>query len=231
MRCRPGPVRPRRAGHGPRRAARRPADASPRPPCGPRSPGRHSRPRGWGWCARGRARRAQWLGASPRSLRGLRWPPGPPAAQGTDSGAVWTTESGTTPRGHRDRKAGPARKKPDAPPTAVYRSWPAAHCLPSGLSPSVQEFHLLNRPLAADGSRTVTAGSELHRPRSALLLLMSVQLQSATPGSRPCGRSAVGCLTAPPARRLSQRARVIRHSGKEPAPTLSRTDPRWRQFW
>jgi len=31
----------------------------------------------------------------------------------------------------------------------------AAHCLPSGLSPSVQEFHLVNRPLAADGSRTV----------------------------------------------------------------------------
>ncbi len=39
-------------------------------------------------------------------------------------------------------------------------------CLPSGLSPSVLEFHQVNRPLAAAGSRTVTAGSELHRPRS-----------------------------------------------------------------
>ena len=39
-------------------------------------------------------------------------------------------------------------------------------CLPSGLSPSVQDFHLVNRPLAAVGSRTVTAGSEFHRPRS-----------------------------------------------------------------
>ncbi len=41
-----------------------------------------------------------------------------------------------------------------------------ACCLPSGLSPSVLEFHQVNRPLAAVGSRTVTAGSELHRPRS-----------------------------------------------------------------
>ncbi len=40
-------------------------------------------------------------------------------------------------------------------------------CLPSGLSPSVLEFHQVNRPLDAVGSRTVTAGSELHRPRSA----------------------------------------------------------------
>ena len=41
--------------------------------------------------------------------------------------------------------------------------------LPSGLSPSVQDFHLVNRPLAAAGSRTVTAGSEFHRPRSTCL--------------------------------------------------------------
>jgi hypothetical protein len=38
--------------------------------------------------------------------------------------------------------------------------------LPSGLSPSVVEFHHIGRPLAAAGSRTVTAGSELHRPRN-----------------------------------------------------------------
>ncbi|GHC85656.1 hypothetical protein GCM10010349_71310 [Streptomyces flavofungini] len=60
----------------------------------------------------------------------------------------------------------------------------AAHCLPSGLSPSVQEFHLVNRPLEAAGSRTVTAGSELHRPRSALLLVPD---QCATPGQGRAG--------------------------------------------
>jgi hypothetical protein len=37
---------------------------------------------------------------------------------------------------------------------------------PSGLSPSVQDFHLVNRSLAANGSRTVTAGSEFHRSQS-----------------------------------------------------------------
>src|SRR5204862_322916 len=42
----------------------------------------------------------------------------------------------------------------------------AACILPSGLSPSVPEFRRIGRPLAAAGSRTVTAGSEFHRPRS-----------------------------------------------------------------
>ncbi len=42
-----------------------------------------------------------------------------------------------------------------------------ARVLPSGLSPSAPEFHRVSRPLAADGSRTVTAGSDFHRPRSA----------------------------------------------------------------
>lgn len=37
--------------------------------------------------------------------------------------------------------------------------------LPSGLSPSVVEFHHINPLLEAEGSRTVTAGSDLHRPR------------------------------------------------------------------
>ena len=45
-----------------------------------------------------------------------------------------------------------------------------ARCLPSGLSPSVLEFHQVHRPLVAVGSRTVTAGSDLHRPRSTHLL-------------------------------------------------------------
>ncbi len=58
---------------------------------------------------------------------------------------------------------------PDGPYATVRtagRHTPA-RVLPSGLSPSVPEFHRVHRPLAADGSRTVTAGSEFHRPRSA----------------------------------------------------------------
>ncbi len=51
---------------------------------------------------------------------------------------------------------------------------PRACCLPSGLSPSVLEFHQVSRPLAADGSRTLTAGSEFHRPRSTLTPIASV---------------------------------------------------------
>src|SRR5215216_4222884 len=45
--------------------------------------------------------------------------------------------------------------------------------LPSGLSPSVVEFHHIGRPLDVVGSRTVTAGSELHRPRNTRELLYS----------------------------------------------------------
>ncbi len=37
--------------------------------------------------------------------------------------------------------------------------------LPSGLSPSVVELHHISPLLEAEGSRTVTAGSDLHRPR------------------------------------------------------------------
>src|SRR5699024_8027420 len=45
--------------------------------------------------------------------------------------------------------------------------WSAhARCLPSGLSPSVPDFHRFNRPMDSAGSRTVTAGSDFHRPRS-----------------------------------------------------------------
>ena len=38
--------------------------------------------------------------------------------------------------------------------------------LSSGLSPSVLEFHQIHRSLDVNGSRTLTAGSELHRPRN-----------------------------------------------------------------
>jgi hypothetical protein len=51
--------------------------------------------------------------------------------------------------------------------------------LPSGLSPSVVEFHHINPPLEAEGSRTVTAGSDLHRPRYTREL--STRRQHSTP--------------------------------------------------
>jgi hypothetical protein len=65
------------------------------------------------------------------------------------------------------------------------RRHPLARFLPSGLSPSVLESHQVHRPMASAGSRTttrrppgevasVTAGSELHRPRSTLALSLPV---------------------------------------------------------
>jgi hypothetical protein len=58
-------------------------------------------------------------------------------------------------------------------------------CLPSGFSPSVLEFHQVNRPLAADGSRTLTAGSELHRPRSTCRLVCHPPDRTTERGSGP----------------------------------------------
>ncbi len=85
------------------------------------------------------------------------------------------------------------------------RRRPSACCLPSGLSPSVLEFHQVNRPLAAVGSRTVTAGSELHRPRS------TRRSVSATHG--PCGPHPPVCTAArrrPPHDLRHRRAPVVR---------------------
>src|SRR5699024_6002406 len=86
--------------------------------------------------------------------------------------------TGYSLRSGADPGVGDGARTPEAhlPPG---RRPPCAHYLPSGLSPSVQEFHLVNRPLAAVGSRTVTAGSELHRPRSARTSVR--RAQSATP--------------------------------------------------
>ena len=50
--------------------------------------------------------------------------------------------------------------------TAPVRRGVSRVRFPSGLSPSVQEFHLVSRSLDATGSRTVTAGSDFHRPQS-----------------------------------------------------------------
>src|SRR5699024_9033455 len=71
----------------------------------------------------------------------------------------------------------------DADHRAGYRPGDLArtHFLPSGLLPSVQEFHLVNRPLAATGSRTFTAGSDFHRPRSALASTAILAQSSQTP--------------------------------------------------
>jgi hypothetical protein len=93
-------------------------------------------------CRRGRRQRAQ-EGGRTRLLRTL---------------TPFRGSEHETPRGQR----------PGATALAVCRV--AAHYLPSGLSPSVLEFHQVNQLLEAAGSRTITAGSELHRPRSARTL-------------------------------------------------------------
>jgi hypothetical protein len=59
----------------------------------------------------------------------------------------------------RDTAAAPGLRRPGG-------ALPRTCCLPSGLSPSVPEFHQVSRPMDSAGSRTITAGSELHRPRS-----------------------------------------------------------------
>lgn len=57
---------------------------------------------------------------------------------------------------------------PGAQPGAAADGYRACF-LPSGLSPSVPELHRINRATAMrHGSRTVTAGSDFHRPRSTL---------------------------------------------------------------
>ena len=73
----------------------------------------------------------------------------------------WGETHQVAPRVHRalrGRRCGGARLVACVDVTCVR--------FPSGLSPSVQELHLINRSLAVTGSRTFTAGSELHRPQS-----------------------------------------------------------------
>ena len=59
--------------------------------------------------------------------------------------------------------------------------------LPSGLSPSAQEFHLVNHTLAGCGSRAVTAGSGFHRsPEHACAdCIIPQRRQPATAGDQP----------------------------------------------
>src|SRR5215213_10422226 len=95
---------------------------------------------------------ARWARAPGRALGGT--PPEPAADGGR---AATATENGD----------GRRRPGPSGPSTA-------ARLLPSGLSPSVLEFHQVNRPLAAVGSRTVTAGSDFHRPRSTRAAWVSI---------------------------------------------------------
>src|SRR5664279_6486102 len=60
------------------------------------------------------------------------------------------------------------RSHHDGPTTDLTGQQSRRRCcyLSSGLSPSAQEFRLVHRPLDAVGSRTLTAGSGLHRSRS-----------------------------------------------------------------
>ena len=92
-------------------------------------------------------RRGQHQGAAHRVA--LRW-----CGRHVSSGPVGLTDSGDD--GGLDGSTADGR--PTATTTCVR--------FPSGLSPSVQDFHLVNRSLGVSGSRTLTAGSELHRPQS-----------------------------------------------------------------
>ncbi len=113
--------------------------------CGPSGPSatRTAPTRGWGR-RRGRAAPARGRAA--------------PTARHHQARSPWVLLPSPSPGSGGSREGAQATGAHSAPVTTC--------CLPSGLSPSVEESHLVNRSLAASGSRTVTAGSELHRPRS-----------------------------------------------------------------
>ena len=94
----------------------------------------------------------------------------------------YNDRSGVDPTLESERRPGQAIDESDTtPPPAGHAAALRTCYLPSGLSPSVLEFHQINRPLAAAGSRTITAGSELHRPRST-----SLQYARIGAGGRDC---------------------------------------------
>ena len=165
---RPPGHRPSRAPR-PRRAARRRARGSPRRPTSP-SRSRTTQPTtGFGMGGLPTAR-GQLDGTAHRGHLDAR-----SATRSLPcSGALRAFAGELGGRAHR-------RTPPAAAPTALER--PRVR-LPSGLSPSVPEFHQVNRPLdCATGSRTVTAGSEFHRPRSTLCV-RTCRSQCATHSSR-----------------------------------------------
>ena len=124
-----GPVARRRRGQRPRRADRRPARAGPRRPPRPRRPARQRPRSGWGgWPHRPR-RTARPRGASPQSRS--RSATGRSLSFGRDPGAPGSGVGRVA-----DESAGPRALRTSADP---------ACCLPSGLSPSVPEFHRVNR--------------------------------------------------------------------------------------
>src|SRR5690606_22812356 len=89
-------------------------------------------------------------------------------------------------------------------------------CLPSGLSPSVLEFHQISRPLVAVGSRTVTAGSEFHRPRSAYHHYRPIRRPGPSSGLAQPAERGTGVL--PPGQRHVIRSRCAGTSSRPSGP-------------
>src|SRR5690606_16135738 len=83
---------------------------------------------------------------------------------------------------------------------------------PSGLSPSVQEFHLVSLGPWALGSRTVTAGSEFHRPQCT---------RASSARREPTVAGSAGRMTADERRRPS-----IRRTTRRPPADLLPLAPR-----
>ncbi len=148
QRCRRRPGRRPAPARRPRRAGRRPARAGPRPR--PRRPGRGRQRRrsGWDGWPRRPTRTARRRGASPLPRARLA------TRCSLCSGAL--RGSAGKPACGRRRVAGGSR-----PPTDVERP---ACCLPSGLSPSVPEFHRVNRPGRSHGWCVPDAGRGLSPP-------------------------------------------------------------------
>ena len=222
MPWRPRPARPRARARRPRRAGCRRRGASPRPRPRRRARRARSRPAGWRrppgpWAASARARRIIAV-----SLVGVALPC-PALVLETDGRAPGDVQAGLL-TGHVASATAVGTADPVVPLSrAAYH--PDFHRR-SGSSTQV------NRPLAAVGSRTVTAGSELHRPRS-----------TSTPVCRSARRRArrpvrVMVLTAPVDKprepiRTDVRLGHVEHDGEQPAgrgPT-GPLDPHRRRGW
>lgn len=164
---------------------------------------------------------------------GVWWPPGPPASQGTDSGAVGNDRSGNetmgTPQSEKRARPGKwtGRAVDGGVPMLARRALPPIRTFTvgAGISPA--------QPAAGCG-RVADCYRRLGitpTPECAAAFI-SVRLQSATADRGPCERSLVGCLTAPGPACLSRPAGAPCHSGKDSSHFLHpRSDARWRRFW
>lgn len=126
--------------------------------------------------------------------------------------------------GRRHDPAGPARHRTTPRTRPRPARWCRACILPSGLSPSVPEFHRVHRSLAATGSRTVTAGSEFHRPRSTLVLHSS--------GPHRCGTGRYLSRQSPPGNHLLRQHCRTPGAFRQPGTAHTRSDqPCARPAW